>query len=80
MNFMDSEEYSRDRREGDQVRKRVQRHKKDFDGVRREMRQAQQAFDARMGHMSRREEIDLENKNDVLIRQKVQLAQAKGQA
>jgi len=44
------------------------------------MRQAQQAFDARMGHMSRREEIDIENKNDLLIRQKVQLAQAKGQA
>ena len=38
MNFMDSDEYARNRKEGDAVRKRVQIHKKSFDVARKEMR------------------------------------------
>lgn len=35
MNFLESDEYSHHKKEGDQVRKRIQKHKKEFDAVRK---------------------------------------------
>lgn len=38
MNFMESTEYAKNRKDGDLIRKKIQKHKKEFDIVRKEMR------------------------------------------
>ena len=77
MNFGD------DSAEGDQVRKLIQQHKREFDKVRREMRNAQQAYEKELFRHSERstddqELADLEQRTtNKLMRQRMQLEEAK---
>ena len=77
MNFGD------DSAEGDQVRKLIQQHKREFDKVRREMRNAQQAYENDVFRQSERstddqELADLEQRTtNKLMRQRMQLEEAK---
>ena len=41
MNFFESSEYTQNKKEGDAVRKRIKKNKKDFEQVRKELRQIQ---------------------------------------
>lgn len=80
MNFMESEEYAANRREGDVVRKKIQKHKKDFDAARREMRQAQERYEKTSGASTDFDDINIDiehQQNDRLIKQKQQLEDVK---
>ena len=73
MNFMESNEYTKNRKEGDLIRKKIQKNKKEFDVVRKEMRQAQERYDKISGASTEVDEdaLDLEgHQNDTLINQK----------
>ena len=69
MNFMESEEYSQNLRDGDLIRKKIQKYKKQFDQIRKVMRQKQDYFDNSnqiANHSTEPDEIDIESRSEGL--------------
>ena len=77
MNFMGSEEYMKNLRDGDLIRKKIQKFKKDLDQIRKLIRKKQDLHDHRLSFSTQAEDLDLENQGeDLLSSQRVQLNSA----